>query len=709
MRIFGHGYLYLLASLLLLSCSTTGQLEPHPFKVTHVTAYDCGLAQLERRAEVDGAQQLEIALDLAHMDDFLGSLMLATDGSVKVKGVKFPAVLNMAQARAASGFATALWNEDEEELTIPHSLESYVEALMGTSVRVALKDGRSADGTVLDFASGRSIVADSSGTTENTPPDGLVDQLLLVGDDGSLRWIPLNSVERLTPRSQREAEAVRKFAKQLGKANGLEQTSVVVQTAAGSKGSLAAGYVRQAPVWRMNYKFTASGDRIVFEAWGLVHNDTNEAWDDVNLTLVSGLPTSYVMSLASPRYVEREALYTDEGLEMFPQLGAATPDSLLYDQGGISALVSSASYAFGSGSGGGSSGFASRGYSASGVMGGGSGEAESSLLALGTTAVEETAEPQVEKEISTYRALEKVSIPGRSSNMVPLLRRELPGQVYTAVGSSHSSASTCLRMENNTGLVLQYGVSSFYINGRFRGQAELQRTEPGDTRVLCFGEDPDLEWDVSTDAQSTPKALEWRHGQLWAHYFKRTEMTYTITNKAGQARRVAVDFTHRSNGRTLKPASYLEGEDGWKMSMVDVGPRSEIQTVVEIEEGIMSTAPLVSWHLLDLSKKADLPAEHREIAAKGAVAYEEIEALQAEVTETAARQDKVRAAIGRMKDNLAAVPKSAGSSRVIDRMLSDLLTKEDSLEKLLRRKDELEEEIGKLDARARKLMSSLER
>ncbi|MBW2277745.1 MAG: hypothetical protein JRF63_09655, partial [Deltaproteobacteria bacterium] len=497
------------ALLVVGSIASAGPKKKPVFKTTHVTLYDCGLAQFERQVVVRGAQELEIDVSLAHLDDMLASLVLATDGTVKVRGVKYPSVKNLGQAVAASGMGNAL-APDGGGLALPANLPGYAEALVGTKVKVTPLSGKSQEGTVLACVdrnqNGHEVtVPGNNGETVTKPPE---KTLVLVTAEGALAWIALDDISEIAPTSEREAKAIASFASQLGKANGFSETTIVLETAPGSRGKLAASYIRQIPLWRTVYKVTASPDAVWLEAWAVVHNDTAEDWVDVEMTLLSGLPQSYVMSLASPRYAEREALALEDEGNMMPQLGAATPDSLLYDwevygYGGLGLA--------GYGAGGGGSGLAygsAMGAMSGGVVGSGFvGETASSLLQVGEAAAEETMEARVEGEISTYRALNPVNIPAGSSSLVPVIRRKLEGQAFTYLKDGIEPA-TCVRAVNGSGLVLQSGVASFYVNGRFRGQAQLLRTEPGDTSIWCYGTDPDVTFSKSTKVAQSYRSLE---------------------------------------------------------------------------------------------------------------------------------------------------------------------------------------------------------
>lgn len=545
-------------------------------------------------------------------------------------------------------------------------------------------------------------------------PLGRPSSLVLVLEDGSLAWVPLDDVSRILPRAERETQAMQAFASHLGRANGFEEVAITIETTNDSQGRLGAGYIRQMPLWRTVYKISAAENGVQLEAWSVVHNDTTEDWKDVQLTLISGLPQSYVFSIASPRYAERELLYLADELQMFPQLGAGTPDSLLYDwtvQMGYSAAYGSA--ALGARGYGGGSSRSSTHYGVGSVQSGVT--TDSSLLLVGESAAEEQVEPAVEQEISTYRALQKASIPRRSSSMVPLIRRPLKGESYTLISDAGGEEPpTCVRVENGTGLVLQAGVGTFYINGRFRGQAELERTEPGEIREWCFGRDPDISSDSTRDFSWGARELEWKNGNLWTHNVRTTSSLHTISNKAGQDRKVAIRITHRANGRIVSPQDLLEGEGEARLLPLTVGARSEEQRTVVVEEGIMQTVLISRERLADLSEDAGIPAEQRAIVKLALPSLAAADKVAQRIEETSARIDKLQKAIERKRTSLQSVPQIAAKSSAVERMLNDLLKTENDLGRQLERKEALEKEVAtlrdkasiQLHALARKPLSS---
>ncbi len=632
------------------------------FKTTHVTIYDNGLAQIEKQTKVKGAWELSIDVEIAHLDDLLASLVLATDGGVKVEGVNYPTVQNLPQAVAASGLGNAL-SADGAGMSTPEDLPGYFRALAGTDVTVTRTDGHKTRGTVLACVKQASDEVDDADDSDNKKKITPEWTVVLVTQSGALSWLPLKTVSGITPVSNREAAAIGDMADRMGNAGGFNKTSIAVKTAPRSDGKLAASYIRQAPLWKMIYKITSSSKSVLVEMWALVHNDTGEDWRDINMTLLSGLPKSYVVSMASPRYAEREALYLKNEGQMIPQLGAHTSDSLLYewDQSGYGMIGSAVGSNFG---------FGGLGLRGTGRGGGGSGSRESSLLTVGESAAEDQTEASVEEEISVYKALNKVSIPAGTSSMVPLLHKTLPGQAFTLIEQG-SEPSTCVRIKNETGLVLQGGMASFFRDGRFRGQNELSRTEPSEIGVWCFGEDMDVEFTRHESALKTEEMVEWKGGSLWVHSRRKTTYTYDLKNRAGQPRQLAIDVRHMANGRVIEPQNLVEADvDNRKLLIFNLSARAEKKQKIVVEEGVASSTSVSIEELVRLSKVSTLPVARRAImSASVALIHKENQLLKA----VAVAEKKIGEEAADIDDNRETLQVVRGNTRRRARIVEDLV------------------------------------
>ena len=671
-----------------------------------MTLYDAGLAQIERQADIAGASELEIDVEVAHLDDLLASLVLATDKDVKVRGVKFPGIQNLGQALASSGLGNAMI-DDSGSLAVPADLLGYARALIGTSVRLTDKHGKVVEGTVLD-----AVIPDESQLDAPVPEGGSVEHpapiVLMVTAQGAMSWIPFEDIAQVEPTSQLEGASIKNFATAMGKANGFAETTLVFETTSDSKGKLAASYVRQIPMWRILYKLRVEDDRVMLEAWAVVHNDTPDDWHDVSMTLISGLPKSYVFSVASPRYIHRDVVEAPGELgEMMPQLGAGTPDTLLYTwdiyrTGGLGLV------GYGAGGGGYGSGY---GYGAGSIgtigHGGGYGEMSSSLIQVGESAAEEAMIAEVAEEISTYTAMNAVSLPSGATSLVPLIKRELPGEAFTLL-STGQEPSTCVRVENGTGLVLQAGMASFYLDGKFRGQDEVDRLEPFDVRVLCYGGDMDVAFEREYDVENKYTALEWKNKALWVHTLRTTTTDYTIENFAGQPRDLAIEITHIKNGRVVTPQELLSTDlDTRHVYPFSIPARTEQKERVIVEEGVMQAVSYRVSRFDYFIDETGLPAKDKAVLEKARKFLVEKEKIEKQIQDKRDLIAKDETAIKWQNDLLGKVPEMQGKSKGVDTILSEIMKAQKNIAALRTDIEELEIQAQKKLDEAKKVLEVL--
>lgn len=690
----------------LAACATTGGPARPAFKTTHVTLYDAGLAQIERQADIVGASELEIDVEVAHLDDLLASLVLATDKDVKVRGVKFPGIQNLGQALASSGLGNAMI-DDSGSLAVPADLLGYARALIGTSVRLTDKHGTVFEGTILD-----AVIPDEAELSYTVPEGGTVEHptpiVLMVTADGALNWIPFEDISQVAPTSQLESASIKNFATAMGKANGFAETTLVLETTEDSKGKLAASYIRQIPMWRILYKLRVQDDKVMLEAWAVVHNDTSDDWQDVSMTLISGLPKSYVFSVASPRYIHRDVVEAPGELgEMMPQLGAGTPDTLLYTwdiyrSGGLGMI------GYGAGGGAYGSGY---GYGAGSIgtigHGGGYGEMASSLIQVGESAAEETMIAEVAEEISTYTAMNTVSLPSGATSLVPLIKRQLPGEAFTLL-SPGQDPTTCVRIENGTGLVLQAGMASFYLDGKFRGQDEVDRLEPFDVRVLCYGGDMDVAFEREYNVENKYTALEWKNEALWVHSLRTTTMDYTIENFAGQPRDLAIEITHIENGRVVTPQKLLTtDQDTRHLYPFTIPARTEQKERTVVEEGVMSSVSYTVQRFDYFIKETDLPAKDKAVLKEARKILVEKEKIEEKIRDKQDQIAKDETAIKWQNELLGKIPEMQGKSKGVDTILSEIMKAQKDIASLRTDIEELDVQASEKLDEAKKVLEVL--
>src|SRR4051812_23924678 len=113
----------------------------------------------------------------------------------------------------------------------------------------------------------------------------------------------------------------------LSGARGQDKKPVTINFRGQGERRVRLGYVVEAPIWKTSYRLVlsdpaAAADRAAvppkanagaanagsggyLQGWAIVENQTDNDWDNVQLSLVSGRPISFIQDLYNPLYIPR--------------------------------------------------------------------------------------------------------------------------------------------------------------------------------------------------------------------------------------------------------------------------------------------------------------------------------------------------------------------------------------------------------------------
>ena len=152
--------------------------------------------------------------------------------------------------------------------------------------------------------------------------DHFIDQTVLnIATDGGLRSVVLESagsIRLLNPKLDAE---LRKALGVLATAHETDKKTVSLDFRGEGNRNVRVGYIEETPVWKTSYRLVLSDEKKPFlQGWAIVENPSEEDWNDVRLSLVSGRPISFTMDLYQPTYIPRPEAH----LELFSSLGPQT-------------------------------------------------------------------------------------------------------------------------------------------------------------------------------------------------------------------------------------------------------------------------------------------------------------------------------------------------------------------------------------------------
>ncbi len=630
--------------------------------------YENGVGYFERRGAVTSGSVAEIPLEPGQLDDALKSLVVvSTQG---VASVEFAPPLSAEAARAMAGLP---------ERSQQASLSNLCRSLTGVEVEIRRESGPVVKGRVIE-------VSEEALSREDKEGKPIAEPTLLVFGEAGLAKVPLRVIEAVRPVGSQVALA---WSRAVG-ATALqpERERLVVRGASGA-GQVAVGYTTEAPVWRTTYRLVMGKKQSRLQGFALVHNDSDEAWDGVKVTLASGHPTSFLFPLAGPRYGRRELMSPQDGLDTAPQLATKEAREHLRGEGEWAGLSGT-----GMGGGGSGAGYGALGAGRMGTIGHGSGTGSglsSTVLEDGPTPIEPAAVSEA-GDLFLYSVKEPVVLGARKSALLPIIDGSTKAERVTLL-DGEGRVFTAVRLENTTPLTLEGGTLSVYTDGAYTGETQVDRVKPGEVRVLRHGEDLDLEVTRSSSRQEgNPRKVKvvGVEGNRLLEITRVDRLVHRVefTSRTDVPRAVLVELSEQKYRVVSGGEEDVRSPGQPRFGRILVKPKAS-ETVELVEEGgvveRIPAAQLSSARLAMVLTK-QMPDEAKALLTSLKAEITKAENAQAKVAMLDVRMREIESDLARTRENLGAVGK-AGAADAAKKLGEKLLALEETLTALRRERE----------------------
>jgi hypothetical protein len=149
-------------------------------------------------------------------------------------------------------------------------------------------------------------------------------QELVLMVEGELRSVPLEQIrgiKLLDTKLRGDLERYLGVLQSTVKKNA--RTLAITANGRGAR-DLFVSYVVEAPVWKTTYRVVLDEQKKPFlQGWAVVDNVQDEDWTNVSLSLVAGMPVSFIQDLQQPRYKRRPVIAPPDEMAMTPQVAEA--------------------------------------------------------------------------------------------------------------------------------------------------------------------------------------------------------------------------------------------------------------------------------------------------------------------------------------------------------------------------------------------------
>jgi len=640
-----------------------------------VMLFSSGVGYFERSGAVSGADSVALRFRTEQINDILKSLLLEDLGGGKVGVVTYPAQEPL--DRTLKSFAV--------DVTAAKTLGDLLRQLRGTEVEV-LAAGESFAGPIVSVESQKQHTGESGGMTVE------IDVLTVLTDKG-LRSAPLPEVRSLRVLDERIDGELRKALAALAGSRDTRTRTVVLNFTGEGERQVRAGYVIETPVWKTSYRL-AMGDegKALLQGWAIVENMTEEDWNGVELSLVSGRPISFVQDLYQPLYAPRPEVKPELYAGLRPQeYGQAVEEF----EGRTRLLMAPAPAA-----------------DAARVLRKGLRERmaadavgevslDVAMEAYAGVGVEQVATARETGELFAYNVGVPVSIERHRSAMLPIVSQQVEVEKLSIYNPSVQAKHPLngLMLTNNTGLNLMQGPVTVLDGGGYAGDARLGDVSPGQKRLISYALDLKCLAEVQRpDRPEEVVGVRIAKGTLIVRRKYVDERVYQINNSDAKPRVVVVEQPFDSNWKLVAPEEPFERTPEQYRFRLEVKADSTAKLPVRLERYGQEHIVLADVEL----DRIELYIRSREASQQLKEALQTVVNMRQQITQTKhqvadlerqlAQLDKDQ---DRLRQNLRAVP---SNSELSARYYQKMNEQEDQIEKLQKELTAAREQLRKQEA-----------
>lgn len=701
----------LLASAVLIAAAAWGPNDKKPekqnekaeqdsnVKLKNVVMFNAGVSYFEHRATVAGDAQLKLKFPPEKINDVLKSLIVrdakGTAGLVTYES-KTPV------AAILDTFAIDL----SENLTLADLLRQV------RGERVVVEAPQPIEGTIL------SVTTDKRKVKVDDDEELLVVEILNLRTDKGLKSVPMESISSIRLLDERLNEELQKALEVLARGHDTNEKTVTINFRGEAERPVGVGYVQPTPVWKMSYRLSLQDDQPDrLQGWAIVENTTEQDWENVDLTLVSGRPVSFVMDLYQSLFVDRPhvelSLYAnlrpqvyEQGMGMggmgrMNQKGQGQAGEAAKAPAPAAARLRAKKSARGPG-------FAFGAPAAADAARRAEKQVQLGALLAGVKAMARGGEVG---ELFQYQIDVPVTLERHQSAMLPVINGEVKGEKYSIYDQSVQAKHPMngLKLTNSTDLYLMEGPITVFDDGVYAGEALIEDLAPGQDRLISYALDLDVE--VSPETKSEPQHLlsvKIDHGTLISRYKLLREHDYTVKNSADEPQKVLIQYPKDPNWELTAPEEPEETTRDAYRFLVTPKAGETVKLAVKEQRVIAQQVALTNLPIdgILVYVNSEVISDEAKAALQEVVERKQeidqkttrLNQLKQELNEIAQEQERIRQNMSRLNRN----------EPLYQRYVKKFGTQEDRIEKIHVETDELEAEITKLREALDEYLSGLE-
>jgi len=398
--------------------------------------------------------------------------------------------------------------------------------------------------------------------------------------------------------------------------------------------NVSISYVIPSPVWKVSYRLDLGAAKPLFQGWAIIDNDSDTDWKDVELSLVTGRPSSFIQELYPPYYVSRPVLplsIAGTAAAAVHENSAPMPSSapaVAYDS--MARTMSQREYAVET-----------------------EAKVSGTIVSGGTvqTAAGTAAGGQFEFTIKNPVTLDR-----RMSAMFPLVESEIAAKSTLIYSGSGKYPRLGAELTNSSGMKLPAGPITVYDGGVYAGDALIEFWNENEKRLISFGEDLSVTASASDTNTRAVRSVNISGGVMIINRNLTFTKTYTFINSAASSKQLIVEHSKTVNTELVSPRANEQTTSIYRFNTELPSNKETVLTVSEqrpISESI-TLLPMPLNNLISYSSNQEIPANVRTALQRAVELKRAQDSADANVRDIDAQRNRLIADQDRIRRNLEA-------------------------------------------------------
>jgi len=675
--------------------------------IKKVIIHRSGISYFILEGLIIGTDTFELEFKIDEMDDVLKSLfVLDTSEKGYISSISYDAALETSQLLKSI------------MLNIPDrgSLSSLITQIKGADVKLTVAGGKTIVGTIIGIEE-----IEKMNKNEKT-----VEKLLiLLQENDEISKFNFSDFKSFDIQNEDIKKDLKFFLDTVISGKKKDAKKININCESGGDDEVErivfVYYIRESPIWKTSYRLImskeqAQEEKCLLSGWSLIENTTNQDWENVELSLVAGMPVSFKYEFYRPIFIQRPVIRPPRVLSVKPteiEEGLEMEDYGEYELDAIEAapreMMKKAKM--------GRRGMPPPAPAAAAGFGGRMMNVLSDDALLDKVKSQTQVQTKDLGELFEYNISNPVTIKRKQSALVPILTEVIKARRVLLYNKNEydKNPNACLEITNNTNLTLERGPVTIIYDDNLAGEAIVPFLNKEDTRLLNYAVEQAvlITHEAKTESLSVHK-ITIGSGYSYEYYYTNMMTIYKIKNKTSEEKELYLDHPKTHGYKFIeKPVDPEETPNYWRFK-ITLKPKDAITFKLKEQREDYSSNYLRNWSRDDILKRVGFYVKQKFINEKLETQLKEIAELIQDLNQKKKKQSRLIEERNQMSDeqsrlreNISVLGEDTQSISLKERYIKKLNNQESRFEKISVEAKKLDKEIDSLNKTIENKMNKL--